>query len=51
VIDVLTRQLEHWQAAGATHVSVSGLNAGRSPSEHIALVEEAARALVPLVSA
>jgi probable F420-dependent oxidoreductase len=42
----LPRQLERWIAAGATHVAVSGLNAGRTPQEHISFIEDAARLLL-----
>jgi probable F420-dependent oxidoreductase len=43
----LPRQLERWVAAGATHVAVSGLNAGRTPQEHISFIPAAARVLLP----
>jgi probable F420-dependent oxidoreductase len=42
----LPRQLERWAAVGATHVAVSGLNAGRSPDEHVSFIEEAAHTLI-----
>ncbi|HZN16497.1 MAG TPA: LLM class F420-dependent oxidoreductase [Acidimicrobiales bacterium] len=42
----LPRQLERWAAVGATHVAVSGLNAGRSPDEHVSFIEEAAHTLL-----
>jgi len=43
--DVLRRQVDRWTAIGATHVSVSGLGAGRSPAEHVTFIEEAAAVL------
>ena len=43
--ETLRRQVGRWETAGATHVAVSGLNAGRSPDEHIGFVTEAAAAL------
>ena len=46
VAAVLRRQVEKWEAIGATHVSVSGLYGGRSPSEHAAFIEIAATALL-----
>jgi len=44
-IAVLRRQVAKWEAIGATHVSVSGLYGGRSPSEHAAFLAEAAAGL------
>lgn len=41
----IRRQAARWEAVGATHLSVSGLGAGRSPSEHVAFVRAAAEAL------
>ncbi len=41
----LTRQVARWEQAGATHLTVSGLGAGRSPEEHVAFVTEAGRLL------
>jgi probable F420-dependent oxidoreductase len=46
VTAVLRRQVGKWEAIGATHVSVSGLYAGRSPSEHAEFLTEAAQALL-----
>lgn len=46
-IDTAKRQVERWAAAGATHVSISGLNGGRSPKEHIEFVKVMAGALSP----
>lgn len=46
VAEVLRKQVAKWEAASATHVSVSGLNAGRSPKEHVAFVRSAAQALL-----
>jgi probable F420-dependent oxidoreductase len=45
-VDALPRQLERWQNVGATHVAVSGLNAGRTPEEHVAFIETAAKVLI-----
>jgi probable F420-dependent oxidoreductase len=44
--EALPRQLERWRNVGATHVAVSGLNAGRSPAEHVAFIEAAAKILL-----
>jgi probable F420-dependent oxidoreductase len=41
----LCRQADRWRRAGATHLAISGLNAGRDPSEHMAFVNEAATVL------
>lgn len=46
VAAVLRRQVAKWEAIGATHVSVSGLYGGRSPSEHAAFIDIAANALL-----
>jgi probable F420-dependent oxidoreductase len=45
-IAVAKRQVAKWEALGADYVSVSGLYAGRSPSEHAAFVRDAAAALL-----
>jgi probable F420-dependent oxidoreductase len=45
VMTVLRRQVGKWEAIGATHVSVSGLYGGRSPSEHAEFLARAAAAL------
>lgn len=42
----LPKQLERWREVGATRVGVSGLNAGRSPQEHIAYVADAGKLLL-----
>lgn len=42
---VLRTQAERWQRAGVTHLSVSGLHAGRSPTEHVDFLQRAAAAL------
>lgn len=42
----IRRQAARWEAAGATHLSVSGLGAGRGAAEHIAFVRSAAEALL-----
>jgi probable F420-dependent oxidoreductase len=44
-VEVLRRQVDKWEAIGASCVSVSGLYSGRSPSEHAAFVREAGAAL------
>jgi probable F420-dependent oxidoreductase len=46
VMAVLRRQVSKWEAIGATHVSVSGLYAGRSPREHAEFVTDAAQVLL-----
>lgn len=38
-------ELETWRAAGATHVSLNPLEAGRSPAEHVELVRRYAAVL------
>ncbi len=43
---VLERHVAKWEAAGATHCSISGLGAGRSPADHVAFIEQAARVLL-----
>ena len=43
---VLPRQLERWQNVGATRVAVSGLNAGRTPDEHVAYISDAGKILL-----
>lgn len=35
-----------WEAAGATHLSVSGLRAGRAPAEHVDFVRRAGQVLL-----
>src|SRR2546423_7303084 len=45
-IAVLKRQVGKWEALGATHVSVSGLYGGRSPSDHATFIREAAASLL-----
>ena len=42
----LRRQAERWAAVGATHLSVSGLGAGRSPADHIDFIRRAGAALI-----
>jgi probable F420-dependent oxidoreductase len=42
----IRRQAARWEALGATHLSVSGLGAGRSPAEHRDFVKAAAIALL-----
>lgn len=42
----LRRWAAAWEAAGATHLSVSGLHAGRSPAEHVDYVRRAGAALL-----
>lgn len=42
----IRRQAARWQAAGATHLSVSGMGGGRSPDDHVAFVKQAAAALI-----
>lgn len=39
------RQAMRWEAAGATHLSVSGMGAGRGVADHIAFVRRAAESL------
>jgi alkanesulfonate monooxygenase SsuD/methylene tetrahydromethanopterin reductase-like flavin-dependent oxidoreductase (luciferase family) len=40
------RQAGRWAAAGATHLSVSGMGARRSSAEHVAFVRRAADSLL-----
>ena len=42
---MLSEFVEGWHDIGATHVSVSGLGASRSPTEHLRFAARAARVL------
>jgi probable F420-dependent oxidoreductase len=46
VVATLQKQHARWSAAGADYVSISGLNGGRSPDEHIEFLKVAAAALL-----
>ena len=45
-VERIRRQAERWQAAGAAHLSVSGMGAGRHRSAHVEFVRRAAEALL-----
>lgn len=45
-VDRVRRQAARWEAAGATHLSVSGMGAGRSPAEHVEFLRQVAVALM-----
>lgn len=41
----IRRQAARWETAGATHLSVSGMGAGRTPAEHVEFIRQAAQVL------